>query len=70
MQFAGNAVNLVFLDACRNNPLTRSFRSGSRGLARVDAPRGSFVGYSTAPGDVSVDGEANTAPMRWRWSKN
>jgi uncharacterized caspase-like protein len=62
MQFAGNAVNLVFLDACRNNPLTRSFRSGSRGLARVDAPRGSFVGYSTAPGDVSVDGESDHSP--------
>jgi uncharacterized caspase-like protein len=62
MQFAGNAVNLVFLDACRNNPMTRSFRSGSRGLARVDAPRGSFVGYSTAPGDVSVDGDAEHSP--------
>lgn len=62
MQFAGNAVNLVFLDACRNNPLTRNFRSGSRGLARVDAPRGSFVGYSTAPGDVSVDGDADNSP--------
>ena len=62
MQFAGNAVNLAFLDACRNNPLTRSFRSGARGLARVDAPRGSFVGYSTAPGDVSVDGESNNSP--------
>lgn len=62
MQFAGNAVNLVFLDACRNNPLTRSFRSGTRGLARVDAPRGSFVGYSTAPGDVSVDGETDNSP--------
>lgn len=62
MQFAGNAVNLVFLDACRNNPLTRSFRSNARGLARVDAPRGSFVGYSTAPGDVSVDGEAEHSP--------
>jgi uncharacterized caspase-like protein len=62
MQFAGNAVNLVFLDACRNNPLTRSFRSGARGLARVDAPRGSFVGYSTAPGDVSVDGESSNSP--------
>jgi uncharacterized caspase-like protein len=62
MQYAGNAVNLVFLDACRNNPLTRNFRSGTRGLARVDAPRGSFVGYSTAPGDVSVDGDANNSP--------
>ena len=62
MQFAGNAVNLVFLDACRNNPLTRSFRSGTRGLARVDAPRGSFVGYSTAPGDVAVDGDGANSP--------
>lgn len=62
MQYAGNAVNLVFLDACRNNPLTRNFRSSTRGLARVDAPRGSFVGYSTAPGDVSVDGDANNSP--------
>jgi hypothetical protein len=63
MQFAENKVNLVFLDACRNNPLTRSFtRSANRGLARVDAPRGSFVGYSTAPGDVSVDGDAGNSP--------
>lgn len=62
MQFAGNAVNLVFLDACRNNPLTRNFRSSSRGLARVDAPRGSFVGYSTAPGDVSDDGSNENSP--------
>lgn len=57
MQFAGNAVNLVFLDACRNNPLARSSRSVASGLARLDAPRGSFVGYSTAPGDVAADGD-------------
>lgn len=62
MEVAGNAVNLVFLDACRNNPLTRSFRSGTRGLARVDAPRGSFVGYSTAPGDVAADGDGANSP--------
>lgn len=62
MQFAENKVNLVFLDACRNNPLTRGFRSSSRGLARVDAPRGSFIGYSTAPGDVSVDGDSSNSP--------
>jgi uncharacterized caspase-like protein len=62
MQYAGNAVNLVFLDACRNNPLARNFRSSTRGLARVDAPRGSFVGYSTAPGDVSTDGDADNSP--------
>ncbi|MEK1933888.1 MAG: caspase family protein, partial [Pararhizobium sp.] len=62
MQYAGNAVNLVFLDACRNNPLMRGFRSVERGLARVEAPRGSFVGYSTAPGEVASDGEGDNSP--------
>jgi hypothetical protein len=62
MQFAGNAVNLIFLDACRNNPLARASRSGTRGLARLDAPRGSFVGYSTAPGDVAADGDGANSP--------
>jgi uncharacterized caspase-like protein len=62
MQSAGNAVNLVFLDACRNNPLARTSRSATRGLARLDAPRGSFVGYSTAPGDVAADGDGANSP--------
>ena len=62
MQSAGVAVNLVFLDACRNNPLARTSRSATRGLARLDAPRGSFVGYSTAPGDVAADGDGANSP--------
>ena len=63
MQYGNSeGVNLVFLDACRNNPLSRGFRAATRGLARVDAPRGSFVGYSTAPGDVSVDGSGVNSP--------
>ena len=62
MQSAGNAVNLVFLDACRNNPLARTSRSATRGLASLDAPRGSFVGYSTAPGDVAADGDGANSP--------
>src|SRR5919109_632121 len=62
MQSAGVAVNLVFLDACRNNPLARTNRSATRGLARLDAPRGSFVGYSTAPGDVAADGDGANSP--------
>ena len=41
---------LVFLDACRNMPLVRGFRSPTRGLAPMDAPNGSFIAYSTAPG--------------------
>ncbi len=63
MQYSNvSGVNLVFLDACRNNPLTRGFRDSTRGLARLDAPRGSFIGYSTAPGEVSADGAGDNSP--------
>jgi len=37
------------LDACRNNPFARSFRSASEGLAQVDAPTGTLIAYATAP---------------------
>jgi uncharacterized caspase-like protein len=62
MEYAGNAMNFVILDACRNNPLSRSFRSAARGLARMDAPRGSIVAYSTGPGDVARDGDGFNSP--------
>ena len=52
MEDAGNGLNIVILDACRNNPFARSFRSDSRGLAKMDAPSGSLVAFATAPGDV------------------
>lgn len=38
MEAAGNGTNIMILDACRNNPFTRSFRSGNAGLATMDAP--------------------------------
>ena len=57
MEEADNPVNIVMLDACRDNPLARSFRSKSRGLARMEAPVGSFVAYATAPNSVARDGE-------------
>lgn len=56
MDEAGNGLNVVILDACRNNPFARSFRSASNGLAQVDAPTGTLVAYSTAPGKVARDG--------------
>ncbi len=62
MEFAGNRMNFVILDACRNNPLTRRFRSETRGLARMDAPHGSLVAYSTAPGQVARDGNLANSP--------
>ena len=56
MEDAGNELNLVILDACRNNPFARSFRSADQGLARMDAPTGSLVAYATAPNSVASDG--------------
>lgn len=57
MDAAKNRVNLVILDACRNNPFARSFRSGNRGLAQMEAPSGSFVAFATAPGSTAADGD-------------
>jgi uncharacterized caspase-like protein len=65
-------VNLVFLDACRDNPLsqklarsmgsTRSTAIG-RGLALVDAADGSFIAFATQPDNVALDGEGNNSPF-------
>lgn len=53
------ALNLVFLDACRNNPYARSFRSvNTGGLARVEAPIGTLISFATRPGGVASDGGA------------
>src|SRR5258706_4463503 len=56
MDSAKNALNIVILDACRNNPFARSFRSMSRGLAQMDAPTGTFIAFATAPGSTASDG--------------
>jgi len=56
MDEAQNRVNIVVLDACRNNPFARSFRSASHGLAQMDAGKGSFIAFATAPGSVAADG--------------
>lgn len=54
---AKTRLNLVFLDACRNNPYARSFRSGENGLSKVDAPTGTLISFATRPGSVASDGE-------------
>ena len=56
MESARNSMNLVILDACRNNPLARSFRNTAQGLATLNAPSGTFISYATAPGSVASDG--------------
>lgn len=53
---ANNGLNLVVLDACRNNPYSRSFRSASRGLSRMQPASGSLILYATEPGSVAADG--------------
>jgi len=63
MDNASNRLNLVILDACRNNPFERSFRSSSRGLAFVNAPSGTLVAYATAPGSVAVDTDSYTRTL-------
>ena len=57
MDEAQNGLNIVILDACRNNPFARSFRSATGGLAQVDAPTGTLIAYATAPGRVASDGQ-------------
>ena len=59
MESAGNGANLVILDACRNNPFARSFRSSSQGLAQMEAPVGTLVAFATAPGSVASDGQGS-----------
>jgi uncharacterized caspase-like protein len=57
MDTAKNRINMVVLDACRDNPFARSSRSNSGGLSSVDAPIGSLVAFATAPGSVASDGK-------------
>lgn len=53
-----SAANILILDACRNNPISGKFRSGSsRGLAAPGSvPRGTVIVFATDPGNVASDG--------------
>ena len=54
---AGNRMNILVLDACRDNPF--GVRVTGRGLAQLDAPPGTLLAFATAPGNVAEDGEAD-----------
>jgi hypothetical protein len=56
MDEAKSHLNLVFLDACRNNPFPRSVRAVSRGLAGMNAPTGTLLVFATNPDNVASDG--------------
>ena len=70
MDEAGNGLNVVILDACRNNPFSRGFRSASNGLAQMDAPSGTLIAYATAPGSVASDGNARNGLYTQELLKN
>ena len=50
-------MNVVILDACRDNPFGAEARVGSKGLSQMDAPHSTLLAYATAPGNVASDGE-------------
>jgi len=56
MDASGTNLNILILDACRDNPYSRGFRSGGQvGLATMKAPKGTIIAYATAPGEVAGD---------------
>ncbi len=68
---AEQRVNLIFLDACRDNPLARSLarslgaRSASvgQGLASIQSALGTMIVYATQPDNVALDGEGRNSPF-------
>jgi caspase domain-containing protein len=59
MAAAGNALNIVILDACRDNPWQAG---GSKGLSRIDSSSNLFVSFATSPGEVALDGSGRNSP--------
>lgn len=56
-------MNIVVLDACRDNPFAETARtSAAGGLAPVVAPSGTIIGYATAPGQIARDGDGDDSP--------
>jgi len=75
---ADNRTNIVFLDACRDNPFAQKLaanlgtRSASvgRGLAQAQAAVGTLIAYSTQPGNVALDGQGRNSPFTSALLKN
>jgi formylglycine-generating enzyme required for sulfatase activity len=64
MEQAGNILDIVILDACRNNPLPAGTRSGTKGLASMVAPPHAAVAFATRAGTVAYDGQgARNSPF-------
>lgn len=57
MRRAANPMNVIILDACRDNPFAGDVRAEQKGLSQMDAPTGTLLAYATAPGNTADDGE-------------
>jgi uncharacterized caspase-like protein len=53
---AANPMNVIILDACRENPFASHARIEQKGLSQMDAPSGTLLAYATAPGNLASDG--------------
>ncbi|MEC9343710.1 MAG: caspase family protein, partial [Pseudomonadota bacterium] len=63
MEGSGSSLNLLVLDACRNNPFGgRGMRSAGSGLAQMQAPEGTLISFATQPGNVALDGDGANSP--------
>ncbi len=64
LEGTGARLNLVILDACRNNPFRVSrLRAVSSGLAQMQAPEGTLISFATQPGNVAADGGGGHSPF-------
>ena len=63
LQRSPGRINIVILDACRDNPFSGSSRGLGRGLAGVEAPAGTIIAYATAPGKIALDGDGKNSPF-------
>ena len=59
----GGRLNVVILDACRNNPFESRLRSASRGLSVMQAPGGTLISFATQPGAAAQDGDGDHSPF-------
>jgi Caspase domain len=63
MEGAGTKLNIVILDACRNNPFGgQGLRTAASGLAQMQAPEGTLISFATQPGNVAQDGTDGDSP--------
>ena len=50
-------MNVVILDACRDNPFSNTMRVEQKGLSQLDAPPGTLLAFATSPGNTASDGD-------------